>query len=81
MSEDPIRSLLCGITPSGVSTPTGMVAFSRSSVEQAGGNPDAVAEWTVAHGGYIGDIPGGNRLWRYAPGGIFYAVPARKLAQ
>lgn len=79
MLEDPIQSLLRGITPFRVPTPAGMVAYSRSSIEKAGGDPDAVAEWTVGHGGYIGDTHGSGWLWRYVPGDIFYAVPLRAL--
>jgi len=51
--DDPIRSLLAGITPAlFMGNPAGTVVLMESKVVEAGGDPDEVLEWVRTHGGY-----------------------------
>ena len=79
MPEDPIRSLLSRLAPSPIPAPSGMVAYTRSSIQQAGGDPDAVAEWAVGHGGFIGHTHAHGPPWHHVSGEIYYAVPQQAL--
>ncbi len=54
MTEDEIRGLLASVQPSPfIDRTPGTVALLRSRVEEAGGEPDAVSEWVLAHGGRV----------------------------
>ncbi len=89
VSGDPIRALLASVQPSGfIDRTPGTVAVLRSRVEEAGGDPDAVAEWVKAHGGHV------DRTQSYRRGGVgeryggketygkeFYVVPTEALAR
>ncbi len=63
------------------------VAILRSRVEEAGGDPDAVAEWVGAHGGHLDRTQAYRRRGmgpRYGQketsGQEFYVVPTEALA-
>ncbi len=89
MNDDPIRALLASVPPAGfIDRTPGTVALLRSRVEEAGGDPDAVAQWVKAHGGRV------DRTARYLRAGLgarprqqesageeFYVVPTEALAQ
>ena len=54
MTEDEIRALLASVQPSAfIDRTPGTVALLRSRVEEAGGDPDAVARWVEARGGRV----------------------------
>ena len=54
MNEDEIRALLGSVRPSAfIDRTPGTVALLRSRVEEAGGDPDAVARWVEARGGRV----------------------------
>lgn len=87
MNDDPIQALLISVQPSGfIDRTPGTVALLRSRVEEAGGDPDAVAQWVKAHGGHV------DRTQRYLRKGLgarprqqesaseeFYVVPTDAL--
>jgi hypothetical protein len=87
--DDPIRALLASVQPSGfIDRTPGTVALLRSRVEEAGGDPDAVAQWVRAHGGHVDRAPAYRRKGmgaRYrtqeSSGEEFYVVPTEALAQ
>ena len=52
--EDPIRTLLKGLTPQAfIWSRPGTVVIMDEHVVEAGGDSDAVGEWVEAHGGEI----------------------------
>ncbi len=54
MTEEEIRELLASVQPSPfIDRTPRTVAVLRSRVEEAGGDPDAVAQWVEAHGGRV----------------------------
>jgi len=54
MTDDPIRTLLAGITPAPfIWAPKGHLVIMETHVTDAGGDPDAVQEWVEAHGGQL----------------------------
>ncbi len=89
MNDDPIRALLASVEPSGfIDRTPGTVAFLRSRVEEAGGDPDSVAQWVEAHGGHVDRSPpylrkglGPRYRQQESSGQEFYVVPTEALAQ
>jgi hypothetical protein len=89
VDHDPIQALLTSVQPSGfIDRTPGTVALLRSRVEEAGGDPDAVAQWVKAHGGRVDRTPrylrkglGGRPLQQESSGHEFYVVPTEALAQ
>ena len=89
MHDDPIGALLASVQPSGfIDRTPDTVALLRSRVEEAGGDPDAVAQWVRAHGGHVDRTPtyrGTGAAGRYrthgSSGEEFYVVPTEALAQ
>ncbi len=89
MNDDPILVLLASVQPSGfIDRTPGTVALLRSRVEEAGGDPDAVAIWVKAHGGHVDRTAAYRRRGvgsRYGgketDGREFYVVPSEALAQ
>ena len=87
MTEDEIRELLTSVQPSPfVDRTPGTVALLRSRVEEAGGDPEAVARWVEAHGGRVDrTLPyrEGGQGARYgkkaSPAKEFYVVPTEAL--
>ena len=89
MNDDEIRALLASVEPSGfIDRTPGTVALLRSRVEEAGADPDEVAQWVIAHGGHL------DRTARYLRAGLgarprqeessgheFYVVPTEALTQ
>ena len=75
--------------PSGfIDRTPGTVAFLRSRVEAAGGDPDAVAQWVKARGGHVdrtlsyrGQGSGPRYGRRESAGEEFYVVPSEALAE
>jgi hypothetical protein len=67
----------------------GTVAILRSRVEEAGGDPDAVARWVKAHGGRVDRTLAYRRRQAYgprfreqeSPGKDFYVVPTEALGR
>ena len=54
MPDPEIRALLASVQPSPfIDRTPGTVAVLRSRVEEAGGDPDAVARWVEAQGGRV----------------------------
>ena len=54
MTDDELRRLLADVQPSPFLDRTpGNVALLRSRVEEAGGDPEAVARWVESHGGRV----------------------------
>lgn len=54
MTDEDIQALLAGLQPSPFLDRTpGTVALLRARVEEAGGDPDAVARWVEANGGRV----------------------------
>ena len=54
MTEKEIRALLSSVAPSPfIDRTPGTVALLRARVEEAGGDPDAVARWVEAKGGRV----------------------------
>ena len=54
MNDDPIRTLLCSLTPAPfIWSPNGTVVIMDNHVQEAGGDSDAVGEWVEARGGMI----------------------------
>jgi len=89
VNDDPIRTLLTSVEPSGfIDRTPGTVALLRSRVEAAGGDPDAVALWVEAHGGHLDRTPrylrrglGPRPRQSESSGQEFYVVPTEALAQ
>ena len=88
MTENEIRALLASIPPSPFLDKTpGTVTVLRSLVEEAGGDPDAVARWVEAKGGRVDktqpfQLPAlrpklGRKIFT---GKVFYVVPTDALA-
>ncbi len=88
MNDDEIRALLTSVERSRwIDRTPGTVAILRSRVEEAGGDPDAVAEWVRARGGHVDRTQAYRRKGegaRYGqketPGKEFYVVPTEALA-
>lgn len=88
MTEDEIRALLATVQPSSfIDRTPGTVAVLRSRVEEAGGDPDAVARWVDAHGGRVDRTLPYRRQGRgpryggkESPAEEFYVVPTEALA-
>ena len=88
MTENEIRALLASIPPSPFLDKTpGTVTVLRSLVEEAGGDPDAVARWVEAKGGRVDktqpfQLPalGPNFGRKISTGKVFYVVPTEALA-
>ena len=58
VNDDEIRALLASVQPSRwIDRTADTVAILRSRVEEAGGDPDAVAEWVKARGGQVARTP------------------------
>jgi len=54
MTDDPIRTLLAGLTPAPfIWSRPGTVVLMDNHVLDAGGDSEAVGEWVEAHGGEI----------------------------
>ena len=89
MNGDAVRTLLAHMAPSGfIDRTPGTVAFLRSRVEEAGGEPEAVARWVKACGGRVDRTPpyrrrglGSRCGQRESSGEEFYVVPSEALAQ
>ena len=89
MNGDPVRALLAAVQPSGfIDRTPGTVAFLRSRVEAAGGDPDAVAQWVKACGGHVDRTPPYRRRGlgprcgqRESSGEEFYVVPREALVE
>lgn len=89
VTEEQIRGLLASVEPSPfIDRTPGTVALLRSRVEEAGGDPEAVARWVEAKGGRVdrtlgfqlpakGQTPG-HKLSRAQ---FFYVVPTEALAK
>jgi hypothetical protein len=89
MSDDEIRALLASVRPSAfIDRTPGTVALLRSRVEEAGGDPGAVARWVETRGGRV------DRTLPYRQKGHgerygqklsepeeFYVVPVEALAE
>ena len=88
MNDDEIRALLTSVQPSEwIDRTPDTVAILRSRVEEAGGDPDAVAEWVTAHGGrvdrtlaYYRKGLGPRYRQQESPSKEFYVVPTEALA-
>ena len=87
MKDNDVRALLASVQPSGwIDRTPNTVAILRSRVEEAGGDPDAVADWVRAHGGRVDRTPA---YWRKglgpryrqleSTGKEFYVVPTEAL--
>jgi hypothetical protein len=84
-----MRALLASVQPAGfIDRTPGTVAFRRSRVEEAGGDPDAVAQWVKTHGGRVDWTPrylrrglGARPRQQESAGEEFYVVPTEALAQ
>jgi hypothetical protein len=89
VTDDEIQDLLAAVQPSAfIDRTPGTVALLRSRVEEAGGDPDAVARWVEARGGRVDrTLPyrRGGHGPRYGPklseAEQFYVVPAEALAK
>lgn len=89
VNENSIRALLASVRPSSfIDRTPGTVALLRSRVEEAGGDPDAVARWVEAHGGRVDrTLPyrraghGPRYGQKVTPGEEFYVVPTEALAE
>ena len=89
MTEDEIRALLASVRPSAfIDRTPGTVALLRSRVEEAGGDPDAVARWVEARGGRVDRTLPYRRQGhgeRYGPkiseAEQFYVVPVEALGE
>lgn len=87
--RDPIRALLASVQPSVfIDRTPGTVALLRSRVEEAGGDPDAVAEWVKARGGHVDQTQSYRRRGvgaryggRESVSEQFYVVPTEALSQ
>ncbi len=89
MNDDEVRTLLNSVQPSGwIDRTPDTVAILRSRVEEAGGDPDAVADWVKAHGGrldrtlrYLRQGSGPRPRQTESSGQEFYVVPVDALAR
>ena len=90
MNDDAIRALLTSVEPAGfIDRTPGTVAFLRSKVEEAGGDPEDVARWVKERGGRVDTtIPwrrkqahGPRYRHQESPGKDFYVVPKEALAE
>ncbi len=87
VNDDQIRALLTSVQPSGwIDRTPDTVAILRSRLEEAGGDPDVVAEWVRAHGGHVDRTPPYRRRGlgprcgqRESSGKEFYVVPTEAL--
>ncbi len=89
MNDDTIRNFLASIEPSPfIDRTPGTIAILRSKVEDAGGDPEAVARWVTAQGGRVdrtipwqrGQQYGPRYRQQESPGKDFYVVPVEALA-
>ena len=89
MNDEEIRGLLSSVQPSMfIDRTPGTVSLLRSRVEEAGGDPDAVARWVEANGGRV-DRTLPYRLRGSGPryghklrdGEEFYVVPVEAIAE
>ena len=87
MTDDPIRTLLAGLTPVPfIWSRKGTVVFMDEQVRAAGGDSKAVAEWVEAHAGDVDrTVPQtGNRraisMIPKAQSKTYYVVPESELA-
>ena len=88
MKDEDIQALLAGLQPSPFLDRTpGTVALLRARVEEAGGDPDAVARWVEAHGGRVDRtfsyrLAGHHERYgrKIAPPKEFYVVPTEVLS-
>jgi hypothetical protein len=89
MSDEDIRGVLKSVQPSPfIDRTPGTVALLRSRVEEAGGDPEAVARWVEGNGGRVDrTLPyrRGGRGPRYGPKLTepqeFYVVPVEALGE
>lgn len=89
MAKDDIRALLASVQPSAFLDRTpGTVSILRSRVEEAGGDPTAVAAWVEAHGGRVDKkLPyrrqgkGSRYGFKVSEAEQFYVVPAEALGE
>ena len=89
MTDEKIRAVLSSVKPSMfIDRTPGTVALLRSRVEEAGGEPDAVARWVEANGGRVDrTLPyrlrgTGPRYGKKASEAEeFYVVPVEALAE
>lgn len=87
MNDDEIQALLTSVEPSRwIDRTPDTVAILRRRVEEAGGDPDTVAEWVVAHGGHVDRTPpywrkglGPRYRQKESSGEEFYVVPTAAL--
>ena len=87
MNDDPIRTLLSGLTPAPfIWSRPGTVVLMDGHVKEAGGDSDAVAAWVEAHGGDVDrtlPVAGKRRGVSSVPkpkGKTYYVVPETELA-